>query len=244
MGIHRAPRGFPSQRAVTRSFGVLLDLCLNKRLSKQSRRRWFETPSRSLWRHCNESWFLLSMLFSKWGLTQDAQWCIDCASGNRVNPWHRLWVVACSVLNHYQNQRWIAGIWNPANMQNTHQWNLDQHAMIFNTIENVVCKKRIGDGLKASEWNNNNALTWYGYAGSVLARCLLHRADTDLVQAHGTFTEPTKSNALTSTILMLIHSRHVSVSVACFKYGLFFCLLLQKPFLPFYSIQNIITVNP
>ena len=29
-------------------------LCLNKRLSKQSRRRWLETPSRSLWRHCNE----------------------------------------------------------------------------------------------------------------------------------------------------------------------------------------------
>ena len=28
-------------------------LRLNKRLSKQSRRRWFETPSWSLWRHCN-----------------------------------------------------------------------------------------------------------------------------------------------------------------------------------------------
>ena len=27
---------------------------LNKRLSKQSRRWWFETPSRSLWRHWNE----------------------------------------------------------------------------------------------------------------------------------------------------------------------------------------------
>ena len=27
--------------------------CLNRQLSKQSRRRWFETPSRSLWRHCN-----------------------------------------------------------------------------------------------------------------------------------------------------------------------------------------------
>ena len=25
-----------------------------KRFSKQSRRRWFETPSHSLWRHCNE----------------------------------------------------------------------------------------------------------------------------------------------------------------------------------------------
>ena len=44
---------FPSQRPVTQSFDVFFDLRLNKRLSKQSRRRWFETPSRSLWRHCN-----------------------------------------------------------------------------------------------------------------------------------------------------------------------------------------------
>ena len=44
---------FPSQRPVTRSFDVVFDLYLNKRLSKQSRRRWFEIPSRSLWRHCN-----------------------------------------------------------------------------------------------------------------------------------------------------------------------------------------------
>ena len=48
-----ATGGFPSQRPVTRSFDIFFDLCLNKRLSKQSRRRWFETPSRSLWRHCN-----------------------------------------------------------------------------------------------------------------------------------------------------------------------------------------------
>ena len=56
--------GFPSQMTVTRGFDVFLDLCLGNRsllkLSqqtlhqrKQSRRRWFETPSRSLWRHCN-----------------------------------------------------------------------------------------------------------------------------------------------------------------------------------------------
>ena len=44
---------FPSQRQVTRSFGVLFHLCLNKRLSKQSRCCWFETPSCSLWRQCN-----------------------------------------------------------------------------------------------------------------------------------------------------------------------------------------------
>ena len=31
------------------------DLCLNKRLSKQSWGWWIETPSCSLWRHCNES---------------------------------------------------------------------------------------------------------------------------------------------------------------------------------------------
>ena len=34
----------PSQKPVTRIFDVFFDLRLNKRLSKQSRRRWFETP--------------------------------------------------------------------------------------------------------------------------------------------------------------------------------------------------------
>ena len=43
---------FPSHRPVTRSFDVFFDLRLNKRLSKQSRRRWYETPWHSLWRHC------------------------------------------------------------------------------------------------------------------------------------------------------------------------------------------------
>ena len=42
-------------RSVTRSFGVLFDLRLNKQLSKQSWGWWFETPSPPLLRHCNES---------------------------------------------------------------------------------------------------------------------------------------------------------------------------------------------
>ena len=46
---------FLSQRSVTWGFDVFFDLLLNKRLSKQSRQRWFETPSRSLWRHCNNT---------------------------------------------------------------------------------------------------------------------------------------------------------------------------------------------
>ena len=45
---------FPTQRPVTRSFDVLFDLRLNKRLSKQPWGWWFETPSWSLWRHRND----------------------------------------------------------------------------------------------------------------------------------------------------------------------------------------------
>ena len=44
----------PSQRPVTRSFDVFFGLHLNKRLSKQSWGWWFETPSRSRWRHLND----------------------------------------------------------------------------------------------------------------------------------------------------------------------------------------------
>ena len=45
---------FPTQRPVTRCFDVFFDLRLNERLIKQSWGWWFETPSRSLWRHCND----------------------------------------------------------------------------------------------------------------------------------------------------------------------------------------------
>ena len=44
---------FPAQRPVGRSFDVFFDLRVNKRLSKQSWGWWFETLSRSFWRHHN-----------------------------------------------------------------------------------------------------------------------------------------------------------------------------------------------
>ena len=50
LGIHRPL----AQRPVTWSFDVFFDLCLNKRLRKQSWGWWFETLSHSLWRHCND----------------------------------------------------------------------------------------------------------------------------------------------------------------------------------------------
>ena len=49
---------FPAQRPVTRGFDVFFDLHLKKRLSQQSWDWWFETPSRSLWRHSNDTKWL------------------------------------------------------------------------------------------------------------------------------------------------------------------------------------------
>ena len=43
---------FTGHRPVTRSLDAFIDLCLNKQLGKQSWGWCFETPSRSLWRHC------------------------------------------------------------------------------------------------------------------------------------------------------------------------------------------------
>ena len=52
-GNSPVPGEFPTQRPVTRSFGVFFDLRLNKRLSKQAWCWWFLTPSRPLWCHRN-----------------------------------------------------------------------------------------------------------------------------------------------------------------------------------------------
>ena len=51
-GIPRSPVNSPHKG---RWYGALMfSLILNKRLSKPSWGWWFEAPSRSLWRHCNE----------------------------------------------------------------------------------------------------------------------------------------------------------------------------------------------
>ena len=54
--------GFPSWRLATRSFDVFFELRLNKRLGKQSKRRWFQTLSCSLWRYCNANDLLVGGL--------------------------------------------------------------------------------------------------------------------------------------------------------------------------------------
>ena len=55
-GNSPVPGEFPTQMPVTWSLNVFFDLRPNKRLGKQWWGRWFETPSISLWRHCNGLW--------------------------------------------------------------------------------------------------------------------------------------------------------------------------------------------
>ena len=45
------------------SLAIFIDLPLKKRLSKQSRHWWFETPSHSLWRHCYVIWRMRWLVF-------------------------------------------------------------------------------------------------------------------------------------------------------------------------------------
>ena len=57
-------RWIPLTKPVTSKFDVFFDLRLNKRLCKQWRRRWFETPSRSLWHHCDAYFQRIKIPFS------------------------------------------------------------------------------------------------------------------------------------------------------------------------------------
>ena len=53
-GIHRSPVNAPLTKATyAELWFFFFDLRLNKRLSKQPRRRWFDTPLCPLWRQCN-----------------------------------------------------------------------------------------------------------------------------------------------------------------------------------------------
>ena len=60
----------PSKRPVTRSLDLSYDLRLNKRLTKQSRRGCFETPSRPLWRHSKETFICDSCHINNYSLSQ------------------------------------------------------------------------------------------------------------------------------------------------------------------------------
>ena len=60
---------------------VFFDLRLNKQLSKQSWSWWFETPSFSLWRHCNGPLFLLQARLLH---------CLGCLTNNPPTIHYRI----------------------------------------------------------------------------------------------------------------------------------------------------------
>ena len=68
-------RRIPLKRPVTWSFDVFFDLRLNKRLSKQPWGWWFETPSRSLWRHYDLYRDVFSICNFKSIFVQIVAWC-------------------------------------------------------------------------------------------------------------------------------------------------------------------------
>ena len=59
-GIHRSPVNSPHKGQWRGALMLSLIFALNKRLSKQSWGWWFETPSGSLWRHCDNFPFIFS----------------------------------------------------------------------------------------------------------------------------------------------------------------------------------------
>ena len=77
----------PTQRPVTQSFDVFFDLSLNKRWGKQSWGWWFETPSCSLWRHCNDT-----LRASSNGNKNHSYWPAILDEGTRI---------FCISLHHY-----------------------------------------------------------------------------------------------------------------------------------------------
>ena len=79
-GNSPVPGELPAQRPATRSFDVFFDLRLNKRLSKQSWGWWFETLSRSLWRHCNGRVRFLVVITHECSISSSALWMHICRS--------------------------------------------------------------------------------------------------------------------------------------------------------------------
>ena len=107
-GEFTGPGEFPAQRPVTRNFDVFFDLRLNKRLSKQPRGWWFETPSWSLWRHRNVHWKVFVLLVCKILLQYVGYWWHwQCSKSEK-----RLGITSSSIfpisfLNRNGKLKWI-----------------------------------------------------------------------------------------------------------------------------------------
>ena len=89
-GEFTGPGEFPTQRPVRLNFDVFVDLRLNKRLRKQRRGWWFETPSCPLWRHCNENSFLYQSIFFYVWIRSDMIWQNTTSVQTLSHPFQRV----------------------------------------------------------------------------------------------------------------------------------------------------------
>ena len=114
---------FPTQRPVTESFVFFFDLCLNKRLSKQWRGWWFETPLRPLWRHCNDCNSEVAFRF-----------CPGCVAGRHYQSERQMNAMAsritgqssvCSAVWLDRQQRSIKGSSYCPFVRGIHRWPVD-----------------------------------------------------------------------------------------------------------------------
>ena len=94
-------------------YWFLFDLRPDTRLSKQSRRWWFEAPSRSLWRNCNDAlsiYFIQLLLRSLvrigWMLTTLKR-TINTSEPTQVWHCHTLTGLVCSPVILMKNVSWL-----------------------------------------------------------------------------------------------------------------------------------------
>ena len=107
--------GFPSQGPVTRSFDVFFDLRLIKRLEKQSRRRWFQTPSGTLWRHCNGP-YTLSKIVTGFFNSFLEHWHVNTSRQSTVCVHQVVWIGSQSHIPLLYRQPWL-------------QWRMDEQSI-------------------------------------------------------------------------------------------------------------------
>ena len=122
-GEFTGPRWIPHTKTSDAELWCFFDLRLHIRLSKQSWGWWFETLSRSLWRHRYD-----------WGRVTHI-----CDTKLSLHLF-RYWLVLCSAPSHYLNQCWNI---DNCTFRIKRQWNFYQNSNVFiheNTSEHVIYK--------------------------------------------------------------------------------------------------------
>ena len=109
------PGEFPAQGPVTRSFDIFFDLRLNKRLSKQSWGWWFETPSCSLWRHCQQTYYcpckMKCSLSFAWNIIFVHYSCLNWPHCNYTVLYFSVFFKLIQYGNGWPTEKWYLGMY-------------------------------------------------------------------------------------------------------------------------------------